>query len=121
METKICSTCQTKKPISEFYDSKTHSHGKASVCKSCFNIYCQQRWIERKIKAIIYKGSKCVDCGLSYPNTHYAVYEFHHLNPEQKEFNWTKMRLRNWDSVKKELDKCDLLCANCHRIRHTLM
>lgn len=68
--------------------------------------------------AIDYKGSKCMDCGLLTDAL--SVYEFHHRDPSLKEFKvfilWTKKF--DWDLVKKEIDKCDLLCANCHRIRH---
>jgi hypothetical protein len=63
-------------------------------------------------------GSKCVDCNLSYPNEPYVIFDFHHKKPKEKDYDWTKMRLRSWDKIKKELKKCILLCANCHRKRH---
>lgn len=89
-----------------------------SFCKKCFNIYIGKRWIEKKIKAIEYKGCSCVDCGLTYPQTPYPVFDFHHLNPSEKDVEWIKLRKRSWDKITYELDKCDLLCSNCHRIRH---
>jgi hypothetical protein len=64
-------------------------------------------------------GSSCVDCGISYPNTHYSVFDFHHLDPSEKDVDWSKLRLRSWDKIVKELSKCVLLCSNCHRIRHS--
>lgn len=76
-----------------------------------------ERWKKRKVKAIEYLGGKCKDCNnIFHPN----VFEFHHRDGEIKEANWTKTRLWSWDRVLKELDKCDLLCANCHRIRHII-
>lgn len=80
-----------------------------------------KRWVNKKIKAIQYKGSRCVDCDLHINNTHYSVFEFHHLDPTKKDYEWTKLRLRSQESINKELDKCVLLCANCHRIRHSII
>lgn len=80
--------------------------------------YQVQRWINRKIKAIEHMGNQCADCGLHVRDSHYSVFEFHHINPEEKDASWTKLRLRSWDSILHELAKCVMLCANCHRIRH---
>lgn len=77
--------------------------------------YQIQRWIKRKIKAIEYKGGSCSQCNYS---KYYGALEFHHLNPEEKDVDWSKLRLKNWDVVLHELDKCTLLCANCHREAH---
>ncbi len=115
MKTKICNECKEEKPISEFYDKGDR---KSTKCKKCFNSYCTQRWTKIKIKAIIYKGSKCTDCSNSYPNQPHVIFDFHHLNPDNKEFSWNKLRLRSWDKIIRELAKCILLCSNCHRIRH---
>ena len=121
IETKICTTCKQEKSKEDFYTSKTHSLGKMPYCKSCFNKICQKRWIDRKIKAIKYKNNQCEDCKLHISNSHYSVFEFHHLVPSQKDYDWSKLRLRSWESIINELDKCVLLCANCHRIRHSLI
>lgn len=115
MQTKICSQCKHDLPITEFYSKPNRLY---SSCKSCFNKQCQKRWIQRKINAIQYKGSSCTDCGLHLENTHYSVFEFHHLDPSQKDFDWSKLRLLAATTIKVELNKCILLCANCHRIRH---
>jgi len=117
MENKICTKCCKEKPINEFY-SKIDRKSGSSYCRECFNKYCTERWITRKIDAIKYKGSSCVDCELTYPHTPYPVFDFHHLEPTEKDVDWTKLRLRSWDKIILELDKCVLLCSNCHRIRH---
>jgi hypothetical protein len=69
----------------------------------------------RKIKtlAIEYKGGKCQVCGyIKYP----GGLDFHHLDPSEKEFGiGDKGYTRSWEKVKDELDKCILVCANCHR------
>jgi len=69
----------------------------------------------RKIKAmaIEYKGGKCQTCGYHKCN---GALELHHLNTEEKSFGiGDKGYTRSWDKIKAELDKCILLCANCHR------
>jgi 5-methylcytosine-specific restriction endonuclease McrA len=70
--------------------------------------------------AIEYKGGKCESCGL-VPE-YLVVLEFHHKDMNEKEFNISKESSLCLDSfqkkVKDELDKCALLCANCHRIEH---
>ncbi|WP_010676639.1 hypothetical protein [Bacillus timonensis] len=63
--------------------------------------------------AIQYKGGKCLRCGY---NRCIRALEFHHRDPSKKEFSISNKGLtRSWERIKKELDKCDLLCANCHR------
>jgi hypothetical protein len=116
MCTKQCSKCKETKNVSEFYSSKTHSQGVMTYCKACFNQKCMIRWANIKTKAIQYLGNKCVDCGLEHPTTHSSVFDFHHLH--SKDYDWTKLRLKSWSSITEELDKCVLLCANCHRLRH---
>lgn len=77
--------------------------------------YQIQRWINVKLKAIAYKGGHCKHCGY---DKHYGALEFHHNNPKEKDFVWTKLRLKSWDKITNEIDKCTLLCANCHREEH---
>ncbi|AEW47723.1 putative HNH endonuclease 2 [Bacillus phage BCU4] len=74
--------------------------------------YTSRRRAEVIQKAIEYKGGKCSICG--YDRCRWAL-EFHHINPEDKEFGISDGNTRSWDKVKVELDKCILLCANCHR------
>lgn len=72
----------------------------------------------KKIKAmaIEYKGGKCMLCGY---NKCVDALDFHHIDPSKKEFGLGLGGLtRSWDRVKKEVDKCVLICANCHRETH---
>jgi predicted HNH restriction endonuclease len=67
-------------------------------------------------KSLDYKGAKCELCG--YDACADAL-EFHHLDSKTKDFGIsTKGYTRSWVKVKNELDKCVLLCANCHREVH---
>lgn len=66
--------------------------------------------------AVDYKGGKCEKCG--YDSCIEAL-EFHHLDPSCKDFSISqKGYTRSWERVTKELDKCLILCANCHREFH---
>ena len=63
--------------------------------------------------AIAYKGGKCQLCG--YAKFQGAL-DLHHINPKHKKFGiGDKGYTRSWERVKAGLDKCILLCANCHR------
>ena len=66
--------------------------------------------------AINYKGGKCQLCG--YCKCIQAL-EFHHTEKSGKDFSISdKGYTRSWKRVKKEIDKCILVCANCHRELH---
>ena len=112
---KKCSTCKQEKLEKDFY--KRENDKPQSKCKDCHNEYCIDRWKKRKLKAIEYKGGKCCECGYS---KYYGALEFHHLDPNEKDMDWNKMRKTSWSNIKIELDKCVLLCANCHREVHQL-
>jgi hypothetical protein len=86
-------------------------------CKKCRVNAVAKRRRKTKEKAVEYKDSKCFDCGLE--TEYIEVYEFHHLDPSKKDFAiGHKGHTRSWQKTKLELDKCVMLCANCHRIRH---
>ena len=69
-----------------------------------------------RIKAIEYKGGCCKICG--YQKCTDAL-EFHHLDPKKKDFSISsKGYARSWVRVKEEIEKCILICANCHREIH---
>jgi hypothetical protein len=120
MENKTCPKCNETKQLNEFYHRTGRKTTAGPLCKTCFNRYCISRWIERKIDAIKYKGGKCVDCTNSYPELPYVIFEFHHLDPNTKDMVWNEMRKTSWSKITTELDKCVLLCSNCHKIRHHL-
>lgn len=116
--TKCCSKCKKEKPLTDFYKRKAAKDGVNSWCKECFNKSCIERWIRRKIEMVKHYGGKCLDCSITLEDSHYSIFDFHHRDPSQKDMDWTKLRLTSRENIIKELDKCDLLCANCHRIRH---
>ena len=73
----------------------------------------------RKIESLEYKGGmKCMRCGFNEPIP--DCYAFHHRNPAEKSPDWYKMKTHNhpMETIIAELDKCDVLCHNCHSIVH---
>lgn len=70
-----------------------------------------------KIRALSYLGNKCASCGY---DRCMDAFDFHHVNPKSKEFAINEGFCRHfaWERIKNELDKCVLLCANCHRELH---
>lgn len=108
-----CSTCFIQ--LSEDNAYRKNKERLQSQCKSCFNLYCVNRWKRLKLEAINSFGNECYDCKTSY---HYSVYEFHHLDMNTKDFDWSQIRLKSKAIRQRELSKCIMLCANCHRIRH---
>ena len=86
-----------------------------SVCKACHSEYTIDRIRGYKRKAVEYKGGKCQECGY---NRCIGALEFHHRDPKAKDPSWRLMRIRKFENIKKEIDKCDLLCSNCHREKH---
>ena len=70
-----------------------------------------------KLKLITCMGSKCQICGYSKCTD---ALEFHHINPNEKDKDYFNMRGGLSPNLKTELDKCVLLCANCHREIHHL-
>lgn len=70
-----------------------------------------------KLRLIDYKGGKCERCG--YEKSIPGAYDFHHLNPNEKDFGIAKAgNTRSLEKLKKEVDKCILVCRNCHAEIH---
>lgn len=105
---RMCIKCSTIKPASEFTPTSVY-------CKKCLTKYTNDKWKLLKKKAVEYKGGKCEMCGyISVP----AVYDFHHINPKEKEFSIGRVRTLSLEKIIPELEQCMLLCANCHREIH---
>lgn len=129
MDTKVCNRCGNEKPVSEFHKKGT---GYQWVCKDCRKAYHRQHYLANKEKYIAgarkYKDAvrsnlneiksslTCAACGEDEP----CCLDFHHKDADVKEiaiatavnWGWSKERLQL------ELDKCIVLCSNCHRKFH---
>ena len=78
-------------------------------CNSCVT-YAKR--IKLKERMVEYKGGKCIHCGYEYS---IQALEFHHRDPATKKFMLSGAYCKKWPTLKEELDKCDLVCSNCHR------
>jgi len=87
----------------------------APLCKKCISKDDFLKRLNFKKKALDYKNFCCQFCGYDKDIT---ALEFHHLDSSQKEILPSKLYYRSWDYAKQELDKCIVLCSNCHREEH---
>lgn len=78
----------------------------------------RRRRMQQKVRAIEYLGNKCADCRYAYSGANAYAFDLHHRDPSQKDFLPTS-KTYSWEKCKAELDKCDLLCAICHRAKHS--
>jgi hypothetical protein len=76
----------------------------------------KRAYLKKKCKlAEVKLQTGCENCGhLGHPDT----LDFHHINPDEKRFSISRYigGGRSWEETKEEIDKCRVLCANCHRV-----
>ena len=104
----LCEDCGEDAP-KNFYSRQKQK------CKKCHNKRTAKDGKNKRIKAIELLGGSCQVCGY---NKCLSALEFHHIDPIIKDVNYSTMRGWTFSRIKKELDKCILLCANCHREEH---
>lgn len=107
-----CSLCDEAKPAEQMTRQRPKT-----LCLECHyrrqKRYTEQRARRTMEKIIAYFATHpCVDCG----ETDWQVLEFDHRDPVTKVESVAKLvRRAAWSKVKKEIEKCDVRCANCHR------
>lgn len=112
---RVCPRCNKNVPLSQFYQRR-NKPGSSSYCKSCTNHQTIERQQKFKQICVDYKGGKCQKCGY---DKYIGSLEFHHQDSNDKLFEISKARHKQFsDKVKEELDKCELLCSNCHKETH---
>lgn len=95
----------------EYYQKRTKKKNRVRYT----NLEIERR-IRYKEEAVRLLGGCCSECRGVFPT---PVYDFHHLDPTTKEHSPAKLFSYSWDRVVAEvINKCVLLCANCHRIKH---
>ncbi len=137
MHLKKCSKCDKNKSLSEFYFRKKGPRkGKYyEKCKECMKIRGRKYYYlnhDHQLKLALIRRAKyrdalkkiiiqiknkpCLDCGKIYP---YFVMDFDHRDSKNKEKEIARMITGGWskNKIEREIKKCDLVCANCHRIR----
>lgn len=107
---KVCVECGKTKPLIDFYDRRI-------VCKECVKKKENDKAQLRRNLLNDYKQEQC--CAKCRDNRFYVL-DFHHINPSEKEYTIAQNTRIKFENLKKELDKCVVLCANCHREFHFL-
>lgn len=129
MESKLCNKCGEIKPISDFGKNKSKKDGLQAYCKECTKIYRHNHYIKNREVYIEqakrrkeqgrmdlnnYKSKLvCSKCG----EDRWWVLDFHHTNPDEKEGSISNL-IDSPNKLEKELEKCIVLCSNCHRDLH---
>lgn len=91
--------------------NKSKGHGR-EYCSSC--VVNNRRFKVKKI-LVDYKGGKCEVCGY---DKNIKALQFHHNNPSEKDFSISGKHCLSLNRLKEEVNKCSLLCANCHIEEH---
>lgn len=132
---KYCGTCKLIKNKDEFNKNSSNKDGLNTICRKCSNNRSKKYYsenpdyhrknVKKRNKKIHFnirkkifeylKDHPCIDCG----ETNVIVLEFDHRDGVEKNFNISMAPNRGygWEKIKNEIDKCDVRCANCHRIR----
>lgn len=93
----------------------TYNHNAGHTKEKCNSCLVNIRRFKLKTKCLEQKGGKCQIC--KYNKCSQALV-FHHIDPSQKSFEISGAHSRSWKIIQKELDKCILVCANCHSEIH---
>lgn len=111
----MCPKCKNECNIDEFYNRRGKTGGSV-YCKKCTSTQVVERTKKLKQSMVDYKGGCCQICGY---DKYIGALDFHHINPNEKDFTIAHIRQYKFDdTIKKELDKCLLVCSNCHREIH---
>ena len=108
MPEKECLICNQK------FRPKTPSANLRQCCYDCMPDGVQLHRTDFLNKLREKRGGKCVRCGY---DTYLGALEFHHLDPSKKDFTLGNADFRLKEAVE-EINKCILICANCHREFH---
>jgi hypothetical protein len=132
---KLCVTCHEAKAVSAFNKRTAAPDGLQSRCRDCSRVWYVKNRVQHmanvkrhneerrrvvKMELTRYLESHpCVDCR----ETDIRCLEFDHVDPAQKAYNVSSMlrSQRPWKEILKEIEKCDVRCANCHRRRTARM
>lgn len=128
---KLCNGCGLSKSTDAFAWKNRSADKRHSRCKDCVNAQLREAWadndrygkkalqlerlaINAEIVRKVKQDKPCMDCGLVFPM---VCMDFDHRDPSIKEFNIASIRAGSAERLRTEIAKCDLVCANCHRIR----
>lgn len=131
--TKKCCKCKEDKDVSEFNKNKTKKDGLSTYCRICNGIRSKQYYREKKEEHLVnvtrrkkitvkinkdimtrYKEDGCKVCG----EKEICCLDFHHIDSSEKEYTIARMIYHSIKTITKEIEKCIVLCSNCHRKVH---
>lgn len=134
--TKVCCRCKEEKPLTEFVRNRCKLNGYTGYCKLCKRVYDNNYYSNnpdrrkqiRVLSSATRKANKelvtnylkihpCIWCG----NTDERVLDFHHRDGKEKDYNIAEAQLISTKRLQEEINKCDVMCANHHRILHAEM
>ena len=133
MESKKCSNCKIEKDFNQFNKDKNKKGGVGNVCKDCNKLYMnsyyqsnkerlgketyknkQKNKVDNREKMFEYLNScECKDCG----NSDVRVLEFDHIGKKKRSVNQLLQEGRGWNRILEEIELCEVVCSNCHKIR----
>lgn len=128
---KQCTTCGEEKELADYRKDKTQPSGFQPRCKLCAraahkSAYTQQYGVKSNVRnkelrfqnAILIREYKSYrGCRLCDERTSCCL-EFHHLDPNVKEYGIAQGTTRSWERLLTEIEKCIVLCSNCHKKYH---
>lgn len=128
---KLCGNCKIKKSVEEFNKKSVSKDGLNSQCKDCNKIYLKNHYLKNKegylkrnqkkrekLKKWFINYKQTLKCSIC-PESRYWVLDFHHRDPSKKDGDVYKLLMTiGKNKGLKEMEKCDVLCANCHRDVH---
>lgn len=130
MGKQTCSICKNEYPSTLEYFGKHKTRGLDTYCKTCrrehnkFNYYANKElWnaTSRKNKKLqrerINELKDLLFCLKCKENRNHLL-DFHHVDPTKKDFQISQGERYGWKRIKEEIDKCVVLCSNCHRDFH---
>jgi len=126
---KVCSSCRAVKLVTDFNFKYRESGVRHSYCRECGKRLTRSHYkrnkrsyLDRNARAYQRhrelireaKSRPCADCGVQYP---YYVMDFDHRDGVDKLFELHSVARKTAQSILREIEKCDVVCANCHRER----
>jgi len=116
---RTCTECQIAKPLTEYYVNKGCIGGRNPRCKKCVrDRHAGGRAERAKRDRAYFQQVKldrgCTDCGYA---SHPAALEFDHLPGFMKRYRIATMAGMRRSLIDEEIAKCEVVCANCHRVR----
>lgn len=126
---KTCSKCKVSKPVTQFNFKNTAAGVHQSYCRECGKLLTRshykqnkRQYLDRNVRSYMkrrelvrqIKSRACADCGIQYP---FYVMDFDHRQGETKEYELNRIDRMTKRALLREIEKCDVVCANCHRVR----